>query len=116
MTRAHLRFHIFVCVFAIVVVTSVFAQVVETPLQCNGDLDATIAYGNIIQCSSSTLGDTDTISFQGTAGETIIVATQRLAGDGSPVFRILAPDGALIADWYILRSCCKNRIAPDRRA
>ena len=102
MTRSHLRFHISVCVFAIVVVTSVFAQVVETPLQCNGDLNATIAYGNIIQCSSSTLGDTDTISFQGTAGETIIVATQKLAGDGSPVFRILAPDGALIADWYIL--------------
>jgi len=102
MTRAHLRFHIFVCVFAIVVVTPVFAQVVETPLQCNGDLDATIAYGNIIQCSSSTLGDFDNISFQGTAGETIIVAIQRLSGDGSPLFRILAPDGTLLADWYIL--------------
>ena len=102
MSRSYLRLHIFVCVIAIVIATHVFAQVTETPLQCNGDLDATIAYGNSIQCSISTLGDLDNITFEGTATETIVVATQKLAGEGTPLFRILAPDGTLLADWFNL--------------
>ena len=102
MSRSYLRLHIFVCVIAVVVATHVLAQVTETPLQCNGDSDAIIAYGNSIQCSISTLGDLDNITFEGTATEIIVVGTQKLTGDGTPLFRILGPDGTLLADWYFL--------------
>jgi len=102
MSQLYLRLHIFVYIIAIVIATHVLAQVTETPLQCNGDSDAIIAYGNSIQCSISTVGDLDNITFEGIATETVVVATQKLAGEGIPVFRILAPDGALLADWFNL--------------
>ena len=75
--------------------TSVNNQVITAPF-----CPASIGFGETVQCSILTTGETDTYTFTANAGDKILVRASKSSGDMWPGVRIYSPNGIKICDAY----------------
>ncbi len=68
----------------------------ENVIPCQQNQDTAIKYGDIVNCSIESVGNSDVVQFSGNIGETITAQITKRSGVGSPTFVGHAPDGAVI--------------------
>src|SRR5213594_52091 len=71
----------------------------ENVITCQQNVDTFIEYGDIVNCKSEKINDTDVIRCHGNMGDRIVAAIRRQSGPGSPAFQLFDPDGILIVNF-----------------
>jgi hypothetical protein len=80
-------------IWFVVCLIPVTGDAIEEGILCIPEpTDMTITYGNIINCSIDTSGDSDLFRFLGTDGETIILQSTWQSGALRPCIELIAPD------------------------
>ncbi len=78
--------------------TTASAQGSVTPKPCVAEPgEMTIAFGDLINCDITPVGDVDIYRFQGSAGQTVRVQLTQRTGPGTPYFEIYDPTDVRIA-------------------